>query len=97
MSLSLIKCDIPKGGFMKQLFLILSLALMFGFGWFSKSALQPTTLLHAAPGPGQYYRVLNVPSENVLEQTLNNQATQGWKLHSIVGGGGSAAMILERR
>jgi hypothetical protein len=81
---------------MKHLFLFLSLAMMFAFGWLSKTALEAPPL-HAAPAPGQFYRVTNVPPENALEQVLNNQASQGWKLPSIVVGGGDAAMILERR
>jgi len=78
---------------MKNFFMILSLAIMFGLGWFANEALQ-TQRIYAAAKPVEYKLVeiyVGGRFQNI-EKSLNTYAQQGWRLHSFTGHG----LIFER-
>lgn len=71
---------------MKNVFVILSLIIMFALGWFANEALQ-TQKIYAAAKPLEY-KIVAVPVDNrVKEKTMNTYAQQGWRLHSSTADG----------
>jgi Domain of unknown function (DUF4177) len=77
---------------MKNFFMILSLTIIFGLGWFANEALQ-TQRIYAAAKPVEY-KIVRDGREGTaaVEKTLNTYAQQGWRLHSLTGEG----LIFER-
>jgi Domain of unknown function (DUF4177) len=76
---------------MKNFFMILSLAIMFGLGSSANEALR-TQRIYAAAKPVEYKLVHYGGTTATLEKILNTYAQQGWRLHSFTGEG----LIFER-
>jgi uncharacterized protein DUF4177 len=67
---------------MKNFFMTLSLAIIFGLGWFATDATQG--IYAAKPLEYKVIRVGEPHAAGWAEKTLNTYAQQGWRLHSMM-------------
>ena len=73
--------------------LILAVSIGFLVGWFAKDITGAENVRAAAPkAPSYMVRALQGSNVEVLENSLNTQSQNGWRLHSFSGG----VLIFER-
>lgn len=69
---------------MKNFLMTLSLAIMFGLGWFANQALRTQTIYAAAKVEYKIVPIVQgAETPAGMEKTLNTYAHQGWRLHGI--------------